>query len=374
MKILQLGKFYPIRGGVEKVMYDIMIGLSREKIRCDMLCAVVEDQPAGTIQLNEYARVFCMPVWKKISSTMIAPRMILELRHICRNYDVVHIHHPDPMVALALFLSGYRGKVILHWHSDILNQKFLLKLYRPLQSWLIKRADAIVGTTSVYVEQSPFLQKVKSKLLCIPIGINPPVFNPQKAAEIRACYPAKKIIFSLGRLVGYKGYQYLIESARYLEDDCVVLIGGTGPLRESLQMLIRLYGLEEKVKLLGYLSDDDLPGYYGACDIFCLSSVQKNEAFAIVQIEAMAYGKPVVSTVIKDSGVSWVNAHGESGINVTPRHANLLADAISSILFTPKLYTILAKGARRRFQSEFTGKLMIERCVELYKKVLSQKK
>ena len=79
--------------------------------------------------------------------------------------------------------------------------------------------------------------------------------------------------------------------------------------------------LRGKVKLLGHVSDEELPSYYGACDVFCLSSVQKTEAFGIVQIEAMSCGKPVVATKIPHSGVSWVNAHEESGINVVPGNA-----------------------------------------------------
>lgn len=83
------------------------------------------------------------------------------------NYDIIHIHHPDPMAAFALLLSGYKGKVVLHWHSDILKQRFLLKFFMPLQNWLIKRSDMIVGTTPVYVAQSPHLSKVqKNVLIC----------------------------------------------------------------------------------------------------------------------------------------------------------------------------------------------------------------
>lgn len=98
--------------------------------------------------------------------------------------------------------------------------------------------------------------------------------------------------------MAYKGYRYLIESARYLTDDYVVLIGGSGPLMCDLQAEIETWGVEDRVKLLGRIPDGDLPAYYGACDVFCLSSVQRTEAFGIVQIEAMSCGKPVVATRI----------------------------------------------------------------------------
>lgn len=106
--------------------------------------------------MNSYARLLECHSWGKAAATMIAPSMITVLRKVCPSYDIVHVHHPDPMAALALALSGYKGKVVLHWHSDIQKQKYLLRLYRPLQDWLLRRADLIVGTSPVYLDESPF--------------------------------------------------------------------------------------------------------------------------------------------------------------------------------------------------------------------------
>lgn len=107
MKILQIGKFYPIRGGVEKVMLDLTEGLSERGVDCDMLCASETPQ---VIELNGHGRVVCVKALAKWAATMISPGMVHWMRRTCREYDVVHIHHPDPMACLALFLSGYRGK------------------------------------------------------------------------------------------------------------------------------------------------------------------------------------------------------------------------------------------------------------------------
>ena len=243
MKILQIGKFYPIRGGVEKVMYDIMSGLSMRGVFCDMLCAALDRRTLGEIRLNEYARLFCMPTIIKLAATMISPAMIFKLRRIQKDYDMIHIHHPDPMACMALFFSGYKGKVLLHWHSDILKQKVLLKFYAPFQRWLIKRADVIAGTTPVYVRQSPFLQSVQEKVISIPIGVLPLRSWSEDMLRIKERYAGKKIIFSLGRLVEYKGFEYLIKAASLLSDDFVFLIGGTGPLKDSLQKNINDLGI-----------------------------------------------------------------------------------------------------------------------------------
>lgn len=365
MKILQLGKFYPIGGGVEKVMYDLMTGISEKGVYCDMMCAAM-DMNGMTVKINEFANLICTPTWTKKAATMISPAMIWRLWRVCRNYDIIHVHHPDPMACLALFCSGYKGRVILHWHSDIQKQKILLKLYKPLQNWLLKRAERIVGTTPVYLKESPYLKDVQDKTVCLPIGVEPVARDYGKEELIRSRYKGKKIVFSLGRLVHYKGFRYLVEAAKYLRDEYVVLIGGTGALREELQEQIKSEGLSGKVELLGRVSDEDLPGYYGACSVFCLSSVQKTEAFGIVQIEAMSCGKPVVATKIPQSGVAWVNADGKSGINVMPEDAKELADAIMKITSDDDVYVGYSENANRRFMELFTKERMIEKCLKIY--------
>ena len=191
---------------------------------------------------------------------------------------------------------------------------------------------------------------------------------------MREKFPCKKLGFSLGRLVTYKGYEYLIEAARFLDDDYVLLIGGTGPLKAELDEKIKMLGLEGKVVLLGRVSDEDLPAYYGACELFCLSSVQKTEAFGIVQIEAMSCGKPIVATTIPQSGVAWVNAHGVSGLNVVPENAKELALAIQAILKDQVTYNGYSQRAAQRYHDIFTRDKMIESCVDIYERLYDGKR
>lgn len=372
MKILQIGKFYPILGGVEKVMYDLTNGFAARGIECDMLCANNDTTVKQLIikELSPRNKVIICPTKIKMFATMLSPAMIKELKRRCNAYDIIHVHHPDPMAALALYMSGYKGKVVLHWHSDILKQAQLLKLYRPLQNWLIKRACRIVGTTPVYIKESPDLASVQEKCTYLPIGIDDVPYNKDATDKLRNQYAGKKIIFSLGRLVGYKGYEYLIDAAKNLGDDYIVLIGGAGPLKEKLQAQIEASNLSDKVKLLGRVSDEDLPNYYHATDLYCLSSTMKTEAFAIVQIEAMSCGKPVVSTRIPSSGVAWVNAHEESGLTVETCNAKALSDAFKTILEDDILYQNLAHGARNRFETLFRKEVMIDKCLEIYKTLM----
>lgn len=373
MKILQLGKFYPCYGGVEAVMFDLLKGISKRNIDCDMLCTHLKPgEKASIYDISTHAHVFCAKSLIKKYATMISPNMIFWLRRIANNYDIIHIHHPDPMAALALWLSNYKGKVILHWHSDIIKQKKLLSLYRPLQNWLIRRASIIVGTTPVYIKQSNDLAKVQDKCTFLPIGIETMKWNDEKVADIKKKFIGKHIVFSLGRLVHYKGFKYLVDAARYLPNDYVILIGGSGPLNGELKQQIQDSKLADKVYLLGRISEEDLPSYYRAADIYCLSSIQKTEAFAIVQIEAMSCSRPVVATNIPGSGVQWVNADGESGINVDICDSKALATAIIKIVSNPNLYQKYSLGAFKRFNSLFRQDIMIDKCIDIYKKVLEE--
>ena len=387
MRILQVGKFYPIRGGVEKVMWDLTKGISARGIDCDMLCAKLPgdgidaadagyaDADGKGLTFNGHGHVAFAKAYAKVAATMMSPAMVFKLRSMLRRaaregrpYDVVHVHHPDPMACVALWLSGYKGKVILHWHSDILKQKGLLKLYMPLQRWLIRRADRIVGTTPVYVAQSPYLKDVQEKCTYLPIGT-------EGIPRVEVAAGEKKIVYSMGRLVEYKGYRYLAEAAKYLPENYEVVIGGGGPLKDELQAQIDSQKAENDalkaagkpgfadVRLLGRVPDEDVAKWYNSCEVFVLSSVMKTEAFGIVQIEAMSCGKPVVATKIPGSGTAWVNEDGVSGINVEICDAKAIADAVLSIEAD---YAKFSAGARKRYEEVYTYEGMIDKCLAIY--------
>jgi glycosyltransferase involved in cell wall biosynthesis len=373
MRILQLGRFYPPSiGGIETVMYDTTEVLNEyEDVSCNVLCSsknyTYEENSVGNYQV---IRTKSLGTY---FSTSITPQMIFKLKKIINNYDIIHVHLPDPMANVVLMLVDCsKQKIILHWHSDIVKQRFLLKFYEPFQEWMMRKADKIIATTPKYIEESKYLQKYKDKCISIPIGIDIHKLqkNDEKVLQIKEKYKNKKIIFSLGRLVYYKGFEYLIDSAKYLTDEYVILIGGSGPLKESLQNQIINNGLESKVNLLGRLEDDSLGSYYEACDIYCLSSIVKSEAFGIVQIEAMSFSKPIVATKINGSGVDWVNKNHVSGINVNPKDSKELATSFNKLILNNDLYKQYSKGAKNRFDKLFNRGAMVDSIYNLYKEIL----
>lgn len=373
MKILQLGKFYPIKGGVEKVMYDIVKYLSEKGFSCDMLCTSFEKKNNfEKVILNKNAKIFICPTITTFLKTKISPQLIFKLRKIVNTYDIVHIHHPDPMVAFALFFSNYKGKLIVHWHSDILNQKKMLFFYKPLQKWLLRKADLILTTSTIYASCSNDLLAYLTKTVTLPIGIEDKsaIVNNEICTMIRKKYQNKKIIFSLGRFVQYKGFEYLIEAATYLPKDYLVLIGGDGPLKNEMRKKAEYFKVTKNVIFLDMLSDEEVLAYFNTCAVFCLPSIEKTEAFGIVQLEAMTFSKPIVSTNISGSGVPWVNRNGFTGITVPPKDSKALASAIVEILTNEETYNYYSENSRKRYETNFTIEMIIKNLLQIYNDLL----
>jgi glycosyltransferase involved in cell wall biosynthesis len=377
MKILQLGKAYPPvnLGGIETTIQLINEGLHLENIHCDVLGVNNKFKTVETYL--EHGVVYRCALLFKAFSTLFSLSLIVKLFKIHRNYDIIHIHHPDPMSALALWLVNPSSKIILHWHSDILRQKFLLKIFLPLQKWLLNRSDCIITTSPNYAFSSTHLSLFLNKIQIVPIGIDISKLNIDecKVNKILNCYSNKKIILAIGRISYYKGYEYLIDSVSKLNENCVLLIIGGGNDNYINKLLKNIpTEVKSKIILLGRLNDIDRNCYLAACDIFVLSSVYKTEAFGIVQVEAMALKKPVVSTEIPGSGVHWVNLNNISGLTVPIKNSKEIANAINSIIDSPLLHNKLSDGAYQRFQSEFTQNVMVNNLITIYNKILIDNK
>jgi len=372
MKALQISKFYPpVMGGIESAAWELTEGLNRAGLRTDVLCS---NQRSVTI-IDRFAAgydVVRAASMGMLLSTSMAPAMLREARRMSGGCDVVHVHMPDPMAAIAVWATRPRSRLVVHWHSDVIRQRKALKLYEPLQQWLLARADAIVATSQAYADASAPLRRWRDKVAVIPIGIsdNRTDACSEKAAAIRKRFRNRRIVFSLGRMTYYKGFEVLIEAATALPDDAVVLIGGDGELLEHFHELILRRGLPGKVHLLGHINDDDLPSYFEACDVFCLSSTARAEAYGVAMLEAMVMGKPIVASDIDGSGVPWVNLDGRTGLNVPVGQPAPLAEALVRLLGDPALRRRLGDAARERYLHDFNAELMTRRMIELYQRLV----
>lgn len=375
MKVLQLSKFYPPElGGIETAAFELTEGLNAMGIATEVLCAHVMGRSVEDC-LHGY-RVVRTASWGQLLSTSMTPAMVPRLAAERGRHDVLHVHLPNPMANLALWLVGWPGKVVLHWHSDIIHQERALKLYQPLQTWMLQRADAIVTTSPPYGAHSPWLRPWLSKVISIPLGISPDrqLLDPHEMSEaersLKARHGDRPVVFSVGRMASYKGFEHLIEAARSLPKDVQVVIGGGGELLESHRQHIRDAGLQDRVFMPGRLSDAELGAYMRHARVFCMPSVNRAEAFGMVLLEAMAAGLPIVAADIVGSGVPWVNVHGQTGLNVAPGDAAALAEALTQLLTDPTRASAMGKAGRTRLESRFTARRMVAETATLYRRLL----
>lgn len=286
-------------------------------------------------------------------------------RKMAKNADVVEIHVPFPLADLALMLSGFRGRVVVAWHSDVVKQKRLMILYKPLMMKMLRRADCIITATEGHVDGSDYLPQFREKCRVIPYGITPEEYLAVKRKPIlseRCSNPDSVKVFFTGRLVYYKGVDVLLRAFERV-DGCELFIVGTGELEPNLKKYVSAHSMEKKVHFLGFLPDEQLRQAYADCDIFVLPSVAKSEAFGIVQLEAMVYGKPVINTRLP-SGVPYVSADGETGFTVPPSDETALAEAINRLAADRELRERLGGNAAERVKRCFNEKNVIG---ELYK-------
>jgi len=373
VRVLHLGKYYPpVEGGIETVTFQMAEGLTRLGVRSDVLCFDPAG-PGGTQQWTGYA-VHRAPAPLVAASTPLSRDYVRRLARLAPHYDILHVHCPNPMAALALRLVRPRARVVLQWHSDVIRQQRLNRAYRlALGDWLARRADAVVGASPAHVEASEYAGAFRGKAHVIPFGLDPAPFAPQRAdqaalARLEARFAGRRLVFALGRLIGYKGFDVLVDAAALLGPEWAVLIGGTGPLEGALRARIAERGLADRVFLAGRIPQEELSAHYRACRVFCLPSTTRAEMFGMVQLEAMACGRPVVSTRIPGSGVPWVNEHGVTGLTATPGDASALAQALREAGEDP-LHARLSEGAARASRERFAPGLMEAGLLALYREL-----
>jgi glycosyltransferase involved in cell wall biosynthesis len=367
LKVLHLGKyFYPDPGGIESVVKDVVRGTVRAGCDVSVLCL----GHVGQLSEERYcgAQILRVPLWKTVASQPLGWRYFREFMRRAREFDVVQVHVPNMLAAMAVVTVRVPGKVAVHWHADVVNHGMLGKLLQPLEWLMLRRADAIIATSEAYATTSPQLRRFRHKVRVVPIGITDPRAEevsvlPDMSTQIPEGTP---VILSIGRLVPYKGFEVLIDAARDLPGDCRVVIVGNGELLSELEARIRKRRVADRVILAGRLDDAALQALFQRTAIFCLPSVSRAEAFGVVLLEAMARGLPVVATDIAGSGVPWVNRHGITGLNVPAGDTAALGAALAELLADPQRRTQMGLEARRRFETEFTSELATQRFMSLY--------
>jgi glycosyltransferase involved in cell wall biosynthesis len=362
--VLHLGKFYPPHvGGIESHLQTLCTELSKSM---SVRVLVANDARRMRESLIDGVVIARHGSWVKLAGAPICPSMVTALRRT--QADLVHVHLPNPGAVLAVLASGYKGSLIATWHSDVVRQRRLAKLFGPVQQHFLRRCDAIITTSRRYAESSRELAPFRAKCRVVPYGLQPGRYRSVRSAEVKAIrekYGAP-IVLAVGRLVYYKGFEHLIRAMKQIS--ARLLIVGDGPLRGSLQQLASALGIANKVVFLGEMQAEEITPYYHSCELFVLPSIARSEAFGIVQLEAMACGKPVINTDI-DSGTPFVSIDGVTGLTVQPNNSDVLAKAIDALLHNEELRNKYGQAARHRVQTEFHLSKMVARTLDIYAQV-----
>jgi glycosyltransferase involved in cell wall biosynthesis len=343
-RILHIGKYLPpVPGGIETYLGDLLRICSGRKLDVGAVVHGKTGYPDPRPDDFGGATLFTAPSLGELLYAPIAPSFLVVLRQAIREFqpDVLHFHVPNTSAFWALLLpEARRIPWVLHWHADVdvcampFTMGAAYTLYRFFEKMMLERASAIIATSRPYLEASRALRSYQRKCIVLPLGLDPArLFDatPAEIAKAKAHWPtpASRKVLSVGRLTYYKGFDTLVH-ALLRAPDCSLLIAGEGALREHLEQHVRELRLTDRVRFLGRVSDRDLAAYYSACDVFCLSSIDRSEAFGLVLLEAAHYGASILASDIPGSGVPWVAR--TLGAELIPAND---ADALAAALLRP---------------------------------------
>ena len=354
--ILQIAKYYyPVEGGIETVTKYLGEGLTTfEQV-------VVCFSQDGITRLDTVngVKVYRIASSMKIASQDIAFSYYHYLKKIIyeEQPDIILLHCPNPFLyPITAKLTPKDVKLVLLWHSDILGKGILYKMVKQFEKVILRKADLILATSPNYIHPSSPIYDYRDKTEVVANGIIKSDFvwragDETTIEEVRRKYHHKKIVFFVGRHAAYKGINYLIEAEKYIQSDCIILIGGRGPETERLKAMTH----SERIKFIGRIPNEYLRCYYYASDIFDFTSCTKQEAFGIALAEAMYCGSVPVTFTIEGSGVNWVSVGGETGIEVPLGDVKAYAEAIDRLLTDRDLYMKYATAGKDRVVRMFTS-------------------
>ena len=369
MRILHLSKFYPPDpGGVEQVVACLADGAAERGHEVRVVCATGSawTQDPGQCRTETSrggAAVVRLATHGIVWSQPIAPGYFSAARW---RADIVYVHRPNPLADLAVALGPARPLVI-HHHSDVHRQRALRWVYGPVARGVARRAHAVVVATDSHLEHAEDVGKEArtTKVRVIPYGVDTTRYRPgesQARPDVLPPPSAGAIGLFVGRLVSYKGLDVLLDAVTGTSL-CLVIVGD-GPLRATLERRIAERRLGDRVVLAGRMSDEAMPGLYQATDYCVLPSTTPAEMFGIVQLEAMACGRPVISTALP-TGVRDVNVPHVTGLVVPPGDAVALRGAMETLAGNAELRARLGDAGRRRVLARFTVEQMIDAHLEL---------
>lgn len=369
-KILHISKYYyPFSGGTEQIARDVVLALKGEY---EQKVIAFNDGKEDKLDIVDGIEVTKYGCFTKIAAQSLSVSYGKHLHKVMKEFnpDIVVFHYPNPFVTALLLreLKNTKAKLVVYWHLDIVRQKYLKLLFAPQNRSLLARADKVIATSPNYIEGSKWLQSVKEKCIVVPncINVERMTITPEiekRAAEIRKENKDKTICVAVGRHTEYKGFTYLVQASKLLDDKFRIFITGKGELTEKLHEEAKG---DTKITFTGRIDDVELKALILASDIFCFPSITKNEAFGLALAEGMYYKKPAVTFTIPGSGVNYVSLDKVTGIEVENRNVEKYADAMRILSKNKELRLKYGKAGKERVENNFLSTQFCNNIKELF--------
>lgn len=371
LRIIQTpARFYPYIGGVEKYVYDLSYQLVLLGHNVKVICA---KEPKDNIHNSKGIEIKKLDYIGKIANTNITLSLFLNL--LKEDFDVIHSHIPTPWSSdISLIVSLIKKKpLILTYHNDLVKDgghAIIAKIYsKTFLKILFHFSKKIIITNSEYLKRSQYLNNYKNKIVVIPNGINIDNFDIKNNVKRN-----KYQLFFLSVLDEYhryKGLDYLLESVVILKEKypkTQLLIGGKGELINEYKKIVKKLNLEKNVKFLEFIPPNKLKGIYRTSSAFVLPSIDSNEGFGIVLLEAMASGTPVVATNIV--GLAKDIIKYKCGLVVKPKDSEALADAITKIFINSHNASKMSLNSRILVEKKYSWNEISIQIEKIYREVI----
>jgi glycosyltransferase involved in cell wall biosynthesis len=350
LSVLHIFKvYYPdLFGGIPSVIRDVCAGLKDIFAARVLVCS--KSDGLRQIDVNDVP-VERVRSFGDLLSLPVAPTYPLRLWRRIAEHDLLALHAPFPLADLVFALGFGRNRpLVVHWHADIVSRAKLRWLAEPLIRRTLRRADAIIVSDPVLVGGTPLLREFADKCHAVPFGVDVSKYD-WPPLQLDHVNDRGRLVLACGRLVPYKGFDVLVRSA--VGQRFKVWIVGEGRERACLEQLIRELGVGDRVRLLGSVPDSELVKIMGIAEVFVMPSVTSAETFGLVQLEAMAAGRPIINTAL-DTAVPHVARHGVEAITVPPRDPEKLAEALNTLINDPELRRRMGEAARCRATTKYS--------------------
>lgn len=365
MKVLHFYKTYlpDTIGGIEQVINQIIRGADRLGVTSEVL-SISPSKVDRTVEVDGHLVHRCRSNFE-IASTPFSASAFLRFRQLAREADLIHYHFPYPFADVLHFVSRINKPTLLSYHSDIIKQKYFLKLYNPLMHRFLSSVDHIVAASPNYMKSSAVLSQYKDKTSVIPYGLDKGSYPTASAERLnfwRERFGPRFFLF-VGVLRYYKGLHILVDAAR--NSDYPIVIVGSGPMEDKLKEHAKKSGVRN-IHFVGHVSDEDKVALLELCYAVVFPSHLRSEAFGISLLEGAMYGKPLISSEI-GTGTTYINIDKETGLVVPPSDPAALCQALDYLWSNPEEAAAMGERAEARYWELFTSEQMAKSYVALYR-------